>query len=248
MYFNYPELNHSAESPVSGLSIEALIDEAFGHPAVCHPLYAKFESLEDVETLDMFGRYLGNYQIYSRHFMPALSQLIQIAPDDCDVDVIAENLEDEKGDPTLTGYKSLPHRDMYQVFLEYFNDHTGVLVSGKESVPQVTEWAEYTKTISERSFADGVGALGLATELILPNIFAQILKGLDSLPGFPDEGKYFFKLHSRCDEKHGQDFVRLGQHLAENYENAMDLATGMRNMLGHRKKFCDAILGLSTRA
>jgi pyrroloquinoline quinone (PQQ) biosynthesis protein C len=223
------------------LNVETLAQTARESKAAKHPIYEKFRNLKQPENVSLLRDYLVHYGCYSKTFIPALIKLIEKAPQNIKIDAIKDNLEEEQGDRHEVGYKALPHDQMYELFLKDFHNHFGFVAESETPITEAMEWANFTKLLEEKSFAFGVGALGLATELILSNIFQCILDGLRKVENFDAKSLYFFELHAECDEKHGDDFVSLAREIANSSRDFKELKDGTEQMLKFRQEFCDAI-------
>ena len=210
--------------------------------AANHPIYKRFEDLGDRNNTLLLKSYLSQYGHYSKTFVPALIQLINKAPKGVNIDAIEENLREEQGNIAETGHKALPHRDMYALFVNEFDHHFDFPSIEEAPIKEVTEWAAFTNQLQGKSFSFGVGALGIATELILSDIFQSILIGLRGVSLFPTNALYFLELHAESDEKHGSDFAILAGKVSKTVKDADNLENGTRQMLDLRVSFCDAIL------
>ena len=226
----------------SMMRVEQTILLAKTSQAANHPIYKRFEDLGDQNNILLLKSYLSQYGHYSKTFVPALIQLINKAPKGVSIDAIEENLREEQGNIAETGHKALPHRDMYAHFVNEFDHHFDFPSAEAAPIKEVTEWAVFTNRLHGKSFSFGVGALGIATELILSDIFQSILIGLRGVSRFPANALYFLELHAECDEKHGSDFAILAGKVSKTVKDANDLENGTRQMLNLRASFCDAIL------
>ena len=166
---------------------------------------------------------------------------MSLAPYGLNIDCIIENLNEENGDLSQKGFKSYPHKKLYNLFLEELTDHTKNSIK-TNYISEVHDWHKEILEISKTSFASGVGALGIGNELVVPQIYQNILKGLNTSKKFSKRAIFFFELHSECDVKHSEDFINISIKISNKYENLRDLNNGVKKMLFLREKFCDKIL------
>ena len=71
----------------------------------------------------------------------------------------------------------------------------------------------------------GIGAIGIATEFIVPHIYSCIVPTIKKETSLSSRCAYFFELHSECDVEHGNEIIECAIELAEKKrrEKALDL-------------------------
>ena len=244
-YFMYEQsqiLTPSIKTSLNDLmTVEELVTFAKNHRASNHPIYKKFINLNNKDNLELLRYYSIQYKKFSSDFCNYITNVLSLAPYGLNIDCIIENLNEENGDLSQKGFKSYPHKKLYNLFLEELTDHTKNSIK-TTYISEVHDWHKEILEISKTSFASGVGALGIGNELVVPQIYQNILKGLNTSKKFSKRAIFFFELHSECDVKHSEDFINISIKISNKYENLRDLNNGVKKMLFLRERFCDKIL------
>lgn len=169
-----------------------------------HPLFRAFESGEvDLPTV---RAYLAQHHHYSRHFTRYLCALISKLDNYDDVRKLMTNLVEEMG---LDRADQVTHGELYQRTLAL----VGALPN---QVPPFEETRALVQTMLRYCHSDdsieGLAALCLGAEAIVPLIYRPVIAALDTL-GFGDDAKEFFVLHVNEDESHALAMLEILERL-----------------------------------
>jgi len=231
--------------------VQALRAEALGHEAVRHPyLRALAEgSLEDPRrALQGFARQYAGYSAWFPRFLAAVEERL---PSELK-SVLDENKAEEVGrydEETLRELEEaglrrewvdgVPHPELFRRFQESLGVEPGGAV--QPDAP-VARWREALLHLLKTDHpAAAVSALGLGTELVVSNMYAMVLKGVDRFGCIRPEGRSFLVLHALVDDAHAASLLELAERLATDGEGRAALARGMRAALELRAGFWSAL-------
>ena len=85
----------------------------------------------------------------------------------------------------------------------------------------------------------GVGAIGIATEMVVPLMYQYILDGIRRHSTLEPRDYYFFELHAGCDEAHALSLLAITEDLAQNFGVREAIRFGVFSALNLRKAFWD---------
>jgi pyrroloquinoline-quinone synthase len=146
-------------------------------------------------SLATLRRFLVQHQYYSRNFTRYLCAMMASLPDGDDIRRLAHNLVEEMG---LDEPGAVTHAQLFQQALA----ECGVMPGSAPMLPQTAELIDamfgYCRS---RDPIDGLSALCLGAEAIVPTLYGALLQGL-RLAGIRGAGLRFFELHVAEDEEH----------------------------------------------
>lgn len=191
---------------------------------------------EDGRALDMLRAFLVQHSYYSENFTRYLCALMSRMPNNDDVRALAMNLVEETG---LDRPNAVTHAELYRRCL-------GELGVQPRSAPILAE----TSALIENMFhycrspdpLEGLAALCLGAEAIVPTLYGGILDGLRAA-GYSDEQLYFFVLHVSEDEAHALVMRDIINRLLRDHPHrrAKVMAVG-EDMIRLRMGLLDAVL------
>lgn len=230
--------------------LSKLTAESKQHRAVRHR-YLK--ALADGTMPDMrwamadFGRqYFG----YSAHFPRYLTTVISRLEQPEHRAGLLENLTEESGIYDEAELKELatfgverewidkiPHPKLFHRFRIALGVADAVI---EDDTDEVVCWREmFLGVLANGSAAEAVGALGLGTEGIVSDIYANFVAALARLPDLSPRDTVFFPLHTAVDDHHQATLLNIAKHYARTDQGRRDLAKGMRKALVLRASFWD---------
>lgn len=198
-----------------------------------HPLLMSFERGEaDMAALETL---LAQHQHYSRYFTRYLCALISNLTESDDVRSLAHNLMEEMG---AESSDNLTHAELYQRSLKAVGIVPDIMPAFRETQELVRTMFEFCR--SENPL-DGLAALCLGAEAIVPIIYSPIITALDTL-GFGEDATEFFKLHVEEDEDHALAMLKIMERLTEGRpgEHARAIEIGVF-LINKRAEFLDAV-------
>ena len=160
-------------------------------------------------------------------------------PDKNHREKLFENMEEEKGNPQSSKIEEKPHVEIYKNFKEQIGINAAYEIDNPAS-KTVLVWRElFLQKCRTNIDGVGVGAIGLATEYIVPMIYPYIIKAIHEHSSFEKEASLFFDLHVECDEEHGDAVIELTRDVAENIETREAIRFSVFSSLNLRKAFWD---------
>lgn len=234
--------------------IRRICDEALNSSAVNHP-YLQAMSAGTLPDMTLaFRDFAFQYGLYSSKFVRYLSAVINQLENPVHQQILKGNLEEEQGDThdvelppdVLATVVGQPHSRLYHRFQEA----VGVDASYRQSVaPCQTAllWSEQFSHLCHLNECVGIGAIGLGTELIVFNIYNQLLNGLKTHTNLTMTERVFFDLHSECDQEHAAQMISIAEDLAQSQAAQEQIAYGVRMATHMRTLFWDEMLGRAQR-
>ncbi len=231
--------------------LEALKEEALRHEAVDHPYLRALAtgSFEDPRrALQDFAREYGGY---SSCFLQFLSAVEERLPEE-QKRILHENKAEESGrydEETLRELEAaglrrewvegIPHPELFKNFQQSLGVEPDAAVDPSSPVARWRD--ELLHLLNNDHPAAAVGALGLGTELIVSNMYAPVLRGVDRYGGVHPEGRSFLVLHALVDDSHAASLLELSARIATDGEARAALTRGMRRALDLRAEFWSAL-------
>lgn len=225
--------------------IDALRIEVSQHNALDHPfLYRLRHGLYD-DMVAVLRDYAHQYSFYSRGFVTYLESVIERLPNEDQKEHLRENLVEEQGNPNAEKLEEKPHVEIF--------DHFKSIVGADEAYQQANPasattkiWAKlFDEKCRSADVGIGLGAIGLATENIVPEIYPYIVDAIDDHTNLGPEASLFFRLHVDCDDGHGEDLVNITREVAEDAANREAIRFGTLSALNLRSAFWDSQLARS---
>lgn len=148
-------------------------------------------------TLDELKTFMVQQGIYSSYFTRYLCAMMANLPSNHEVLELAENLFEELG---LAPGSPTPHYLIYRNMLEAFS----LSLEGEQPSSGTQHLIDTMfKYCRELNPAYGLGALCLGAEALVPELYADIIKGFKHC-GVKDEDIKFFQIHVECDDGHAE--------------------------------------------
>ncbi|WP_338800113.1 iron-containing redox enzyme family protein [Pseudomonas sp. RSB 5.4] len=161
--------------------------------------------------------FLIQHHYYSRNFTRFLCAIINRLESVGDIKLLMENMQEEMG---IDGDNKLTHAELFQRSLRILGTHP----LAESPLPQTVD---FTQCIMQRCRSEnpveGLAALCLGAEAIVPLIYKPILLALEGL-NVSEEGLEFFRLHIEEDEDHAITMLGILQRLTHQTPEAKRLA------------------------
>jgi|MDTC01.1.fsa_nt_gb hypothetical protein len=208
---------------------------AFRHRAVRHPYLMALRSGSLPQHRRAVIDFAEQYSNYSSSFVPFLATLKPQLAQPEHRKIIAENLAEESGhydEETLveladagipsSDFNEVPHHELFVRFTKAVGAHP------REPGFPVRQWQQSMLSLmAQPGGHEGVGALGLGTEFIVPTLYASIEQALRALPELSSYDTTFFALHGPVDERHQSELSAMAVELADSTNGRTRLARGM---------------------
>ncbi|SEU30372.1 TenA family transcriptional regulator [Stigmatella erecta] len=252
----HPGLSQLVDSNLSAEEfVVALQGFAARSRAVNHPLLQAFAQREFTRPEAALKDFFGQYFFYSYRFTQYLTSVISRLDSPQHRAQLAGNLAEETGhlDPEhaalLRGAginpadASFPHPLLFRRFLEAIGLDVTQLM-GREPDVATAAWVEtFQEVCRSPDAAQGVGALGIATEAIVRFMYASLLTAIQQTwPQMSLRDRVFFDLHAAVDDEHAEVLRGIAMNLAQTPRGRMSLAMGTLRALDARANFFDHMM------
>ena len=222
--------------------VDALLVEVETHRAITHPYLVRMRRGLFPDMKEALKDYAHQYSFYSRGFVSYLTSVIDRLPNDDHKEAIRENLEEEQGDPNSEKLEERPHVEIFN----HFKKCVGADEAYCESTPPSSTVEIWSRLFQEKCDSDrlgiGLGAIGLATENIVPDIYPYIIEGIENHTDLGEDASLFFNLHVECDDGHGEDLVNVTKDIANDLTTREAIRFGAISALNLRAAFWDSQL------
>jgi len=194
------------------------------HAAVDHPHLRRMAAGTLPDPVGALRDFAHQYAFYSGGFTGYLVGLIGQADDPRHRRVLQENLAEEHGqpptglDPDLAAEARRPHGELFADFKRAVGVDPGFALRHPPCAAVLTLRGAVTEACTVRGLAAGLGALGFATELIVPTVYGHLLDAIRRAPGVPARAGSFFEIHTHCDDGHADALLGIATELAVDLE------------------------------
>jgi len=179
--------------------------------------------------------FLVQHHYYSRNFTRFLCAIINRLESLDDIRLLMKNLQEEMG---IDGDDKVTHADLFQRSLKVLGTHA-------LAEPPLSQTVAFTQSIMKfcrsENPVEGLSALCLGAEAVVPLIYKPILAALESL-NIDEQGLEFFRLHIEEDEGHAVTMLEILERMTRQIPEAKMIAlqTG-RQAINKRCVMFDAI-------
>lgn len=226
--------------------IKRISDEILGSAAVNHPYLDAFSKGQFPDVDFAIKDFAYQYGLYNKQFIRYLTAVIDGLSNDKHKQILQSNLDEEKGNvhdvdlPTdvLASIDKQPHTQLYRRFQKAVGVDLEPTPSNSDCDAGM-QWSKKFLDLCELNECVGVGAIGIGTELIVTNIYHQILEGLKTYTDLTMKQRVFFELHSVCDDDHAAQLIKIAQDLAINEEACQQIEYGVTMASKLRVEFWD---------
>lgn len=221
--------------------VESLCHEALNHEAANHRYLKMIAGGEFPNMKAVLRDYAFQYSFYSREFPNYVEGVIGSLVQEKHREAILENLEEEKGIPGSTDLAKMPHVQLFGVFRKAIGVNEEYVKNTKPCVTALVWRDLFLQKCQSRQVGVSIGALGIATEFIVPTVYGYLLEGIKKTDLKPDD-YFFFTLHADCDTHHAEDINHILVDLAEDLDSRETIRFGVHSALNLRKAFWDVML------
>lgn len=161
--------------------------------------------------------FLIQHHYYSRNFTRFLCAILNRLESLGDIKLLLENMQEEMG---IDGDNKLTHAELFQRSLRILGTHP----LAESPLPQTVDFTQCIMQLCRsENPVEGLAALCLGAEAIVPLIYRPILLALEGL-NISEEGLEFFRLHIEEDEDHAITMLGILQRLTHQTPEAKRLA------------------------
>lgn len=229
----YPEKKHDVSQLTGGGVWDDWLDSKALNQLVFHPLLSDMR--ERKLTLSDMRYFLVQHHHYSRNFVRFLCSLISNIQSFDDAKHLMENLLEELG---VDDDGKVTHAELFQRSLQAVGGSAASFAPLHETRHFSSAVLDYCRS---GEVIDGLAALCLGAEAIVPLIYKPVLDALTDL-GIEEEGLEFFRLHIEDDESHALTMLHiLDKMIGGNKQQAQRVRDVGRNAILLRCKMFDAV-------
>lgn len=229
--------------------IKRVSDEVLESTAINHPYLQAMRKGDFPNVNFAFRDFAFQYGLYNTQFVRYLSAVIENFHNAKHRQILQSNLAEENGyihDVELPPdvLASVEKQSHAQLFLR-FQKALGVDAEYCKSVSECQAglvWSQQFLQLCEMNECVGVGAIGIGTELIVSNIYDQILEGLKAHSNLTMTQRVFFDLHSQCDDEHAAQLLLIAEELAKDQQACEQIEYGVNMAVNMRTVFWDNML------
>ena len=229
--------------------IKRISDEAFESAAVNHPYLQALRQGAFPNVHLALQDFAVQYGIYSNQFICCLSAVIENLHAAEHKKILQSNLSEENGGghdielppDLLESAAGQSHTQLFQRFQESLGINATHRAAASDCQAGL-RWSQQFLQICKMNECVGIGAIGIGTELIVANIYNQILDGLKAHSGLTMSQRVFFELHSECDDEHAAQMILIAENLAQNLKACEQIEYGVHMAVKFRTAFWDEML------
>ena len=236
--------NFKSESFIKRVCEDALKSSAINHP------YLRAISEGCLPDMDLAIKdFAYQYGLYNKHFIYYLSTVINGLSDENHKQVLQSNLYEERGHvhdvnlpkDVLDSIDKVSHTQLYRRFQTAVGADLGNASTDSDYEAGI-KWSKEFLSLCEMNECVGVGAIGIGTELIVSDIYRQILEGLKNYTQLTLTQRVFFELHCECDDDHAGQLIDVALDLAINEEACKQIEYGATMAINMRTEFWNEML------
>lgn len=220
--------------------ISALIREINNHPAVNHPYLVKLSKGLFPNQDEAIKDYAHQYSFYSSWFVRYLKGVVKSMPSKRLQLELLENINEEEGDKNAIELKDRPHVEIFQHFKKSIGVDEIYIANNAPSKTALLWRNLFLQKCDSDILGVGLGAIGLATEFIVPKIYTFIANSIENHSNFSNSSSLFFRIHIDCDEGHAQTLIDITTEIAENISTRESIRFGVISALNLRNAFWDS--------
>ncbi len=232
--------------------VEQLCQQAHSHQALNHLYLQRLAMGELPDVEGALKDYAIQYSEYSGNFQQYLNLALSNLEKREHKQLVSDNYKEERGyvdehhqkqltdlGIELEWIQNVPHTVLFRRFQKALG------ISGSEQQPTCSEAKQFHEKIQDicsEDAASAIGAIGLAGELGVSQIYRYILEAIKRHTPLAPREYVFFTLHTQMDDEHWHSLKAIGADLANSAENQQKLRSSMEAALEARCKFWDALL------
>lgn len=215
------------------------------------PTWHKFIDKRQIEALDAtpflsgcrnrsvqpkeLRSFLIQHYHYSKHFTRFLCALLSNLTNDGDLQKLADNLFEEMG---LGKVGEVPHSQIYREMLESLGIDPTEEAPNPATLELVNTMLYYCRSHDPM---DGLGALCLGAEAIVPHLYTQIINGFLANGHSPNELS-FFSIHVENDDEHAKTMkLIIERELSGDHHKMIRLVHAASSVIEKRRRFFEEI-------
>jgi len=239
-------------------AVDGLTATALQHRAIRHPYLRAMATGGLPDLRAALADFARQYHGYSAHFPRYLCAVVTRLERPEHRQALLENLTEESGhydaaslgmlrevgiDPSWI--EGIPHLELFRRFRRAVGGDAPAPDSPKDGGDhiEVICWREqFLACLQQGSPAEAIGALGLGTEAIVPELYAPFSAAIERCGDLSPRDTVFFPLHTLVDDHHQETLRRIATDLATHPQGLEDLSKGMHKALALRDAFWSWLL------
>jgi pyrroloquinoline quinone (PQQ) biosynthesis protein C len=229
-------------------AVDAMVAAALAHRAVRHPYLQSLSAGTLPDPVWALADFARHYEGYSAHFPRYLTALISRLKNPAHRQALLNNLTEESGVYGEAELEALQRLDIHPewingvphpaLFHRFRLAVAGPVRADEQEHLEVSCWRDMLlAVISLGSAAEAVGALGLATESIVPTLYQPFLQAIERIGDLHPRDTVFFPLHTAVDDQHQATLRQIAIDYAATESGRLELTMGMHKALALRDSF-----------
>lgn len=204
-------------------------------PVVKHPFLTKFS--KGAFSREQIREFALQYYQYSGNFYRFMAYLCAIVPDEATREPLILNLYQGGGENNLEA----THPALFRRFMKALGLKEDRIAAARP-IPEVSLFVDrYFKIVRDGHYIAALGAIGPATECVVPDIYRQMVPNFRKLD-LADDDIVFFSAHIHLDQEHGDNMLEVLAPLATTRENRALIRAGVDAVIEARKVLWDGLL------
>ncbi len=220
--------------------VQSLLVDIKAHPALNHPYLVELGAGTLPDVTGAIRDYAHQYSVYSSYFVDYLDGVIKALTDEAHKEELLENIEEEKGDPYATDREKRPHVELFDEFKKQIGVDKAYELAHPASTTTLLWRDLFLQKCNSTIPGVGIGAIGIATENIVPHIYKYIVSAIEEHSDHPNDASFFFRLHMDCDEGHAESLIDVTTEIAQDIETREAIRFGVISSLNLRTAFWDS--------
>lgn len=229
--------------------IKRVSNEVLDSTAINHPYLQAMREGDFPNVNFAFKDFAFQYGLYNTQFVRYLSAVIENFHNVKHKQILQSNLAEEKGNihdielpsDVLASVERQSHAKLFRRFQKALGVDAEYCKTVSECKAGL-QWSHKFLQLCEMNECVGVGAIGIGTELIVSNIYNQILEGLKAHSKLTMTQRVFFDLHSECDDEHAAQLLLVAEDLAKDQKACEQIEYGVNMAVNMRAEFWDKML------
>ena len=225
----------SSQDFINALKIEAMEHSAVKHDYLTSLRDGKFNNMNEV-----IKDYAHQYSHYSGYFVKYLNGSIKALKNPQHKNLLRQNIIEEVGDKNSTDLIKKPHVEIFNNFKQSIGIDSAYEKNHPPSITAILWRDLFLQKCNSNISGVSIGAVGLATEYIVPTIYSFIKAAIEKHTDFPESATLFFRLHIECDDEHAETLNQVAKDIAEEICNREAIRFGVISALNLRSTFWDS--------
>ncbi len=234
------DTSHLMDYSLASEFVDELCRRAKKHRVIQHPYLCRLASGQLPDVVLALQDFAFQFAFYNMHFLDYLKDVISLLEDTSHKEKLTVNLREEEGIIGENAY--LSHQALFSIFQESLGVDKEYRLLHQPAESAIQWQGAFTRLCLSGHPARAVGAIGLGTDYISPDIYQSLVKSVERFTTLYDDEFAFLKIHAEPSSEHGTLMRQVTEELAGFLENRYEIEAGMWEALELRAAFFDDML------